>query len=300
MNCPYCKKEGSTPSYLPSTRFNSKVFDYFTCNSCKVIYINPLPDEDDYRKMYPPSYQSGVNKIILKNQYKKLPGLRFSYGLQFDLIKTHFKKKPSILDYGCGNANFLLNALHSGFTCDGAEFSEEHVQLLKKEIPSSNFYTIKDFLENKSLSYDIIRLSNVLEHMDTPNEVITSLVEKLNTNGLLLVEGPIECNFNAAFLSRKFYFTLMHKLKKGYIADHTPTHITFTNRVNQLNFFEKHNLQTVCYKITESAWPYPESFISAKGFGGKTKAIIGKFSVFLSSFTGKWGNTFLYIGAKKS
>jgi 2-polyprenyl-3-methyl-5-hydroxy-6-metoxy-1,4-benzoquinol methylase len=264
-----------------------------------VIYINPLPDANDYFKMYPPEYQSGVNRTILKNQYKKLPGLRFSYGFQFDLIKKYATHDPKILDYGCGNANFLINALDKDFICDGAEFNEKHVEILKEEIPSCNFYTITDFLKDSTVKYDVIRLSNVLEHMDNPSEIIRLLINRLANNGILLIEGPLECNFNFAYLTRKVYFLLMNKIRNGYIANHAPTHITFTNYKNQLSFFNKLGLKTLEYKINEAAWPYPASFAEALGLGGKVKVIIARFSILFSGFSKEWGNTFIYVGRKE-
>ena len=300
MSCPYCTCAHYTPSYLPSTKFNNKLFSYVKCSDCSVVYIHPLPNADDYIKMYPPTYQSGVNRTILKNKYKKLPGLRFSYGFQFDLITKHAVKKPKIVDYGCGNANFLINAHANNFVCDGVEFSGEHVSILQKEIPQSDFDTIDNFLKNSTTKYDVIRLSNVLEHMDTPNEVMQSLVYKLNKNGLLVIEGPIECNFNLAFVTRKMYFKFMGMLKKGYVANHTPTHITFTNAKNQLLFLEKFGLTTLEYKITEAEWPYPENFSDVKGIGAFVKWAIAKKSKFISYFFKSWGNTFIYVGVNKS
>jgi 2-polyprenyl-3-methyl-5-hydroxy-6-metoxy-1,4-benzoquinol methylase len=296
MACPYCGDLHFSSSYLPSTAFNGKLFYYHKCANCKIIYIDPLPDENDYLKMYPPEYQGGVDKTILKNPYKKLSGLRFSYGYQFELLKEHAIKNPRILDYGCGNAHFICNALKAGFECDGVEYNTKQVEILRRQIPGRVFYTISDFLENSKDKYDVIRLSNVLEHMDDPNKIIKILVSKLTEKGVLLIEGPIECNFSFALLTRKIYFFCMNKIRKGYIANHTPTHITFTNSINQLSFLNKFGLTKLEYKIIEAEWPYPESFQLSKGFGEKTKALIAKLSMALSSFVPTWGNTFLYIG----
>jgi 2-polyprenyl-3-methyl-5-hydroxy-6-metoxy-1,4-benzoquinol methylase len=299
MNCVYCNETLFSSSYLPSTTFNGKTFNYLKCKRCDVIYLDPLPSEDDYFKMYPPSYQSGIDNTILNNPYKKLPGLRFSYGYQFDLIKKYMSSEVRILDYGCGNANFLINAKSQGFSCDGAEFNKAHVDILKKEIPSSNFYTTEEFLQQTVTQYEVIRLSNVLEHLHNPNEVIKSLQSKLTKDGILLLEGPLECNSNLAFLSRKFYFYLKKLLQKNYLATHDPTHITFTNSKNQLRFFEACGLEKLSYTIIERAWPYPESIRSTIGIGGKSKAIIAQVSMLVSKFVPNWGNTFIYAGRKK-
>jgi 2-polyprenyl-3-methyl-5-hydroxy-6-metoxy-1,4-benzoquinol methylase len=299
MPCPYCNENRSTPTFFPLTDFNGKTFRYIKCTNCEVVFIDPLPDSDDYFKMYPTDYQNGVDKSILTDRYKKLPGLRYSYGIQFDLIKKHFNETPKVLDFGCGNANFLVNANAEGIKCDGAEYNELHVEILKKEIPTSNFYTTSEILHSSIIKYDIIRLSNVLEHLDKPNETLRILLTRLNKNGILLIEGPIECNFNFAFFTRKIYFKLMNLIKNGYVSNYTPTHITFTNSKNQLAFFEKFNLTTLEYQIREAEWPYPESYKTEKGIGGKIKVFIAKTSIKLSSKTKNWGNTFIYFGRNR-
>lgn len=299
MACPYCRDTSYSLSFLPSTLFNNKLFRYLKCNACEVVYIDPLPDNDDYFKMYPPNYQGGCDKTIFNNPYKKLPGLRVSYGMQFDIIRKHAVKNPKILDYGCGNANFIVNACNAGFICDGAEFNEDHVKGLKTEFPAASFFTISELLSGNNKRYDVIRMSNVLEHLSNPNEIISILISKLNPDGVLLVEGPLEYNPNLAFFTRKLYFKIMNLLRGGYVTSHPPTHITFTNAKNQRSFFEKFKLGTLEYKIAEAEWPYPSTFSQADGITGKLKVCIAKLSMFISSFTKTKGNFFLYVGGKK-
>lgn len=289
--CLFCFSEKSSPSYLPSTFFNNKRFDCLTCSNCGLHYINPLPDDSDFMAMYPPSYQSGVNREICKDQYKKISGLRFSYGKQFDLINKHFKN-ARVLDYGCGHGNFLINAKHMGFECDGTEFNPTHVELLRKEIPGSNFYTIPNFLNDKNLKYDVIRLSNVLEHLTNPVEITKQLIDKLTPGGLLLIEGPIETNANLGFWIRKIYF----KQRKNEPANHPPTHIFFSDSKNQRAFFENLGMKELHFQLSESAWPFPDKFSDVKGPGALFKYLAGKLSVGLKPLNKNWGNTFIYLG----
>lgn len=294
MSCIFCNSEQVSPSFLPSTQFNNKRFDYLKCSNCKLIFIEPIPDSDDLMKMYPPSYQDGVNGEILKDPSKKLIGLRFSYGYQFDLLKK-INFKGTLLDYGCGAANFLINCNHYGFSCDGAEYNPKHVEVLKKEIPNSNFYTIEELLGSE-IKYDIIRLSNVFEHFTNPKEEMLQLKNKLKPGGYFLIEGPVETNFNFALQFRKLYFRLRKKMNENYIATHTPTHIVFTNRQNQKKFFNDLNLQQVHFELSEAEWPFPPSLSEAKGMVSKLNFVIAKISMALKKLNSNWGNTFIYLG----
>ncbi|MFT6166284.1 MAG: 2-polyprenyl-3-methyl-5-hydroxy-6-metoxy-1,4-benzoquinol methylase [Vicingaceae bacterium] len=244
--------------------------------------------------MYPTSYQAGIDPTILDNPYKKLIGLRYSYGYQFDLLKE-IKFTGKMVDFGCGAANFLINCNHAGFSCDGVEFNPKHVEVLKEEIPKSNIYTVEDFFRSDE-KFDIIRLSNVFEHFTDPKQMMNQLKTKLNSGGYFLIEGPIEMNFNLAKQFRKVYFSLRKRLNNSYVARHTPTHIVFTNKENQLTFFKDLNLEQVHFNISEAEWPFPSSFASASGTIGKINYIIAQISILVSGWNKNFGNTFIYIG----
>jgi len=297
MSCLFCKSNDTVDSFLPSTFFNQKRFDYKRCNNCRLHFIAPIPNKDDLLKMYPTSYQAGVDDNILADPYKKLIGLRFSYGKQIELLrKNNFSGK--VLDFGCGSANFLINCNHHGIECDGLEFNPDHVNILKEKVSDRKFYTFDEFMES-DIQYDLIRLSNVLEHFTDPVETIIEIKKHIKPNGYLLVEGPIEMNFNLAQIFRKVYFSVKKRLKRNYLATHTPTHIIFSNRSNQLNFFQNLQFDTLWYVIDEAEWPFPNSLKNAIGMVSKLNFYIAKLSMLFGKTIPSWGNTFLYLGRIK-
>jgi 2-polyprenyl-3-methyl-5-hydroxy-6-metoxy-1,4-benzoquinol methylase len=244
--------------------------------------------------MYPPSYQGGIAHEILDNPYKKLIGLRFSYGYQFDLLKK-IGFKGSLLDYGCGAANFIVNSNQYGFNSNGAEYNPEHVQILKRELPLNSFYTVEELL-NTDAKFDLIRLSNVFEHFTEPKTEMLALKNKLNSKGYFLIEGPIECNFNFALQFRKLYFTLRKIINPKFLANHTPTHIIFSNSKNQKAFFKELGLTKIHWETSEAEWPFPHNFKEAKGITSKLNVIIARISISLKRLNKNWGNTFIYLG----
>lgn len=73
MNCPSCDSIGEKKSYYPDVIFNDKHFSYLQCSDCRLIFISPFPDNEDFIKMYPPSYQNGLNLTIYSDLTVKLP-----------------------------------------------------------------------------------------------------------------------------------------------------------------------------------------------------------------------------------
>jgi SAM-dependent methyltransferase len=253
--------------------------------------------------MYPPSYQGNkLENTIQADPYIKLPGLRFSYGFQFDLIKRYGVPDASILDYGCGTGNFVVNAIHYGFSCDGAEFNEEYVDILQKESVKANFYTINKVLENGfPIKYDVIRLSNVFEHLTNPVEIMTVLQTRLKPGGIILIEGPVEDNFSLAGLFRKVYFFLDKKFRPSRVISGPPYHIFFSNATNQRGFFNQNGFSELYFKTAEAAWPFPASIKEAKGLSKKLMAVIAKISIFFTTvLKNRWGNIFIYTGTLRN
>jgi hypothetical protein len=122
------------------------------------------------------------------------------------------------------------------------------------------------------------------------------LKTKLNSGGSFLIEGPIEMNFNLAKQFRKIYFNLRKKYNKGYTAYHTPTHIVFTNRENQMSFFEGMKLVKQHFNISEAEWPFPNSFAAASGAIGNLNYVVARISMVISGLNKNFGNTFIYLG----
>ncbi len=301
MNCPFCKGATARHTSFPVIVFNRKEFRYIRCNKCKLVYLDRFPDQEDYNAMYPPSYQqNGVEAVILSDPSVKLPGLRFSYGYQFDLIRKLSGDKAVILDHGCGNGHFLANAIQQGFTCDGSEYNPEYIPALEAHFTNSLFYTISQVLAAEfDRKYNVIRLSNVLEHLTEPLEVIQQLSNCLAPGGIILVEGPVEENFSLAAAFRKFYFRIIKLIRPHRTVTDPPYHILLSDARNQRQFFKDCGLTELHFAIAEDPWPFPVSLREAKGLQHKISWLIAKLSLSVTRLIGKgWGNIFIYAGKK--
>jgi SAM-dependent methyltransferase len=300
MSCPFCGCQKTTPSFYPRNVYNDKEFLYVSCTDCDLTYLNTFPNTDDYIKMYPPEYQeSKASQEPQLDLHQKMPGLRFSYGTQLGCIKKYVSKvNVTLLDYGCGNGHFLIRAAQEGLQCDGAEYNPAYISHLQEDIKTCNFYTIADVLSGKAgKKYDVIRLSNVLEHLSNPTEVIEALKNHLTPEGIFLIEGPIEHNFSLAQAFRNTYFRVSKLLKPNRTINFPPYHIFFSNAQNQRNFFKKLGYQELNFVVMEDTWPFPSKLSTAQGLQLKTMAIVAQISLFCTKISQQpWGNTFLYVG----
>ncbi|HOY42318.1 MAG TPA: class I SAM-dependent methyltransferase [Chitinophagales bacterium] len=285
IKCLFCEHTQTRSTPFEDTVFNNKTFEYVQCTKCDLIFVNPLPDTDDLIKMYPVEYQGNL-AIAASGAYNSL----------FSQIQSK-GKYSSILDYGCGGGRFVVEALEKGYSVTGAEYNPELVANLSKTFTKASFLTIDDFYKSDA-KYDIIFLSNVLEHLTNPKEIMLKLRERVSENGLFVLEGPVENNFNLTLFTRKIIF-FIRKNFFGKKASHTPTHILYANRKNQEQFLKDIGLTTLYYEIKESNWPYPMRYEDCHSLMQKLMYGIATLSVAMSKIFPFWGNNFVYIGKVK-
>lgn len=101
------------------------------------------------------------------------------------IIQTK-SKNPQILDYGCGNGDFLKYLQDKKINVTGVEKSLSSQRICKQK-GLRVFSTVKDL---PSTNYDAITLWHVLEHVSDPQKCIQALSEKLTTGGILVVAVP--------------------------------------------------------------------------------------------------------------
>lgn len=288
LECPFCKNKAAKSTVFENTLFNNKTFEYKKCSACKLIYVQPFPNQEDYIAMYPPSYQG---EIIEDAEYER------DFNKIISLVEKHAKGKK-ILDFGCGNGAFLAQAAKKKYEGFGIEFDDNLIAELKKKHKNCRFDSVSNFVNNTE-KFDVIHMSNVLEHLTNPKEVMEQLQKNLNNDGIFLIYGPIENNYNIALLVRKlFFFTRKIILKKN--NTHAPVHIFYSNAKNQSNFFKHLDLNEIVFEINEQAWPFPSSLSEAKGLTKRVMFLIAKFSQFISNIFPKMGNIFLYVGKKNN
>ena len=98
-----------------------------------------------------------------------------------------------VLDVGCGNGSELaLPLARLGFQVTGIDIhapSIEHARQLGVDVTNLN-YVCGRVEELKSPPYDVVILSEVLEHLTEPRSLLLAVIEHLNKNGTIIVTVP--------------------------------------------------------------------------------------------------------------
>ena len=293
--CLFCSAPAKPVERLPSNVYNGINYGFLRCEKCDLLFLSKTPDSVQLNVMYSSSYQE-----ILSHDHFDIshcmPGMHFSYEKQFDLIRKYCPSGLA-LDFGCGNGHFIYHAHKNGINIEGVEFANSVVLELRAQMPELHFLIEQEF-ENSNKQFGLIRLSNVLEHFTNPTEQFQKLINKLNPNGYILVEGPLEINTSLVNWFKWGYFRIRLLFNKNYTTSYPPYHIFFSNYRNQLCFFASFGLKKIVYETKEDVWPFTSSWKEVNSMSSLAKYMLAKTSLIICKIIPRSGNTFIYVGQK--
>lgn len=180
--CPVCSANTSTYGLLV------KGYRYTRCETCRLLYIDPLPREQELENYYQ-QYRSvkaaeGCGYLTPGHlqTYRQEKELTFR-DLGFDLKSLRSKK---LLEIGCANGPFLTLARDMGAEILGIDISADLIE----EAVQYGLNCRVARVEEVSGVFDVICLWDVLEHVTTPRRFLTEVrrLSRCGTN--LFVQTP--------------------------------------------------------------------------------------------------------------
>ena len=141
---------------------------------------NYISHTDGKRNLFERLYQS-VKKIALR---KKV-----------DLLFKQSNTVGTLLDFGCGTGDFLVEANKRGWKTTGFEPSEKASALASKK----GIAMASELSELPDHSFDVITLWHVLEHVSNLEEQIVALDRLLKPSGKLIIAVPNYKSYDAMY-----------------------------------------------------------------------------------------------------
>lgn len=181
---------------------DTTLYTLVKCTKCGLMYLNPQPTTKELERYYPADYPPYQSNYQVFKETKTLSFLKKLYHyfkqeapkkiIVSDLLEIDQSKKI-ILDFGCGSGAVLL------------ELQKKHQKWELHGFDISTNKTIKKIAENITIHYgdmqslekdyflekfDIIYLSNVLEHVSDPKGTINQLCRLLKNGGEMTITVP--------------------------------------------------------------------------------------------------------------
>jgi len=119
--------------------------------------------------------------------------LRFVKGAIEETFPQHAPDSLRVLDVGCGNGSQLaLPLARLGFRVTGIDVdmnSIEHARQLAKDLTNASFICGR-VEELKAETFEVVILSEVLEHLTTPRALLCESAKYLGEGGVMIVTVP--------------------------------------------------------------------------------------------------------------
>lgn len=169
-----------TNSYLITDRSYGQHHQMVRCESCSLIQVYPKLDLDEnlsrYESFTDPDYE-------IESQYRIQNCNR---------ILAHVSKFVSppghLLDVGCATGILLTQANLLGWTPEGIEPSRWAAKIGMSKGLNINVGTLSTVSIKKR--FDVITCIDVIEHVDSPTELLIQMRKLLKPNGVLCIVTP--------------------------------------------------------------------------------------------------------------
>ena len=178
-------------------------FEYYQCQFCGTIRIDPYLTEEGVEKYYSNTYGKIKRKDIEAAQLHKRQ--KKSAKLVWSKVAPFLKTGDKVLDFGGGAGGKVMEILAQGH------------EVFLKEVDQKYFeFGLSQGLKpyEQGMKFEFIVLSRVLEHMNQPVEFLRWFkTDLLKENGYIYLEVPLIENsrgdylLNEIHISHKFYFT---------------------------------------------------------------------------------------------
>ncbi len=169
-------------------------FQYSLCGPCEHMFLARRPDESRLARIYPSTYYTVNPRSPLF-----LKGLIYKYKIRSDVARlldlVRRRGVGSILDVGCGDCT-RLKAL--GRRCDvpGLKLTGLDIQFndrIRGAAADEGVDLIEGSIETLPVGrqrYDLILMSQLLEHLYRPRQAMATVLDLLNDGGMLVIETP--------------------------------------------------------------------------------------------------------------
>ncbi|MBN2374039.1 class I SAM-dependent methyltransferase [bacterium] len=170
-------------------------YDVIECEGCGFKHIVPIPNPEELESTYRLEYYDKEKPLYLERHKEDLDWWNLVYSDRYDTFEEILPPSSRrILDVGSGPGFFLLHGKERGWQTMGIEPSAQaadHSRKLGLDI-IEGFFT--EELIHSLGKFDVIHMSEVLEHTAAPLNILLTARSILKDDGLLCIIVPNDYN----------------------------------------------------------------------------------------------------------
>lgn len=220
-------------------------FDIIDCEICGFKHATPVPTEKELEEIYRHEYYTEEKPLYIERFKEDLDWWNIAYGDRYDTFEAELPTdRRRILDIGCGPGYFLKHGKDRGWDVLGVEPSKQaaaHARSLGLNI-------IEEFLDEdlapKLRQFDVIHMSEVLEHIPQPGKLLKLAHQMLAPDGIICVVVPNDYSPFQTALRKSCGF------EPWWVA--APHHLNYFDHVSLKNLLARHGFKAM---MVESTFP---------------------------------------------
>ncbi|OGW89216.1 MAG: hypothetical protein A3A73_03125 [Omnitrophica bacterium RIFCSPLOWO2_01_FULL_50_24] len=155
------------------------------CQTCKLIFLDPLPTPEEIDKIYDDLYKNASTGYFAKVD-KKLCRSR----LRVRLLKRYVSG-GRFLDVGCNGGFMVEAAREAGFEAFGVELDRASIDYAHRNYPNNTYFLgpIEAFAKNAQ-EFSAVYCSEVIEHVPDLNGFVAAIALVMKPGAVLYITTP--------------------------------------------------------------------------------------------------------------
>jgi SAM-dependent methyltransferase len=186
--CPACQSPEITlldVFKIPRDRSGRRLAFLTGCRECGVLFVNPLPSQDELVERYAPQGAWAETRKVRAGRPPAQTPTRDPRAVLLDALEPYVpvhRPPPGarVIDFGCGEGKFLDKLQDAGWETFGIEPSTS--------TPFRRHHRLDQPPQDGSFDFAI--LHHVLEHVTNPLHILRDLAGALRDGGVLFVGVP--------------------------------------------------------------------------------------------------------------
>jgi 2-polyprenyl-3-methyl-5-hydroxy-6-metoxy-1,4-benzoquinol methylase len=167
-------------------------FHYYRCKKCSLEFIYPQPNDEYLTNLYSLNYYNAWDIRQHESEVFQIKQKAFLY--KISLVREFLFPFAKILDCGCATGFFLDVAEESGYEAYGIEVSEYAANTCKQKHGDGKVFCgqMEDsyFTDNPDRKFQAIFMSDFIEHVRYPKQIIAQAYEMLDNTGVIVITTP--------------------------------------------------------------------------------------------------------------
>lgn len=170
-------------------------FEVIDCEACGWIHVFPTPSSEELASLYRSHYYGTEKPLYIERYEEDRAWWDLTYADRYDSFESILPAdRRRLLDVGSGPGLFMLSGKNRGWTTLGVEPAQQaaaHSRTLGLDVVEQ--FLTQD-LARQLGTFDVVHMSEVLEHIPDPHAFVALASGLLTPGGLLCIVVPNDYN----------------------------------------------------------------------------------------------------------